>query len=143
MISADNVVRDNIPSNEDANMQLPTFPYKVWDTQTNDAPSCIAQCALYGFNAAGLEYASQCCMFSVRKFQSVANIDQSVETSKTSWLLPRQRLRQIQMMCKSTLGVQFPPHTMTLNAMPPARETLPTIVDLATDSHTTLSQPIQ
>jgi hypothetical protein len=56
------VNRDNIPSNEDATIQLPTFPYKVWDTQTNDAPSCIAQCQLYGFNAAGLEYASQCCM---------------------------------------------------------------------------------
>jgi len=62
MISADNVGRDNIPSNEDANMQLPTFPYKVWDSQTNDATSCINMCQQYGFNAAGLEYASQCCM---------------------------------------------------------------------------------
>jgi hypothetical protein len=63
MISTDEYVRDNIPSNEDPNNQLPTFPYKVWDDQTNDAPSCIAQCELFGFNAAGLEYASQCCMF--------------------------------------------------------------------------------
>jgi hypothetical protein len=60
-LGADHVNRDNIPAVEDANMQLPTFPYKVWDTQTNDAPSCIKQCQLYGFNAAGLEYASQCC----------------------------------------------------------------------------------
>ncbi|PMD52509.1 copper radical oxidase [Hyaloscypha bicolor E] len=53
-------LQDNIPSNEDANMQLPTFPYKVWDSQTNDATSCINVCQQYGFNAAGLEYASQC-----------------------------------------------------------------------------------
>lgn len=59
---ANNSARDNIPSKEDPNMQLPTFPYKVWDTQTNDAVSCITRCQQFGFNAAGLEYSSQCCM---------------------------------------------------------------------------------
>jgi hypothetical protein len=56
--------RDNIPAVEDPGHQLPTFPYKVWDTQTNDAVSCITRCQQFGFNAAGLEYSSQCCMCS-------------------------------------------------------------------------------
>lgn len=44
-------------------MQLPVLPYKVWDTQTNDPVSCITRCQQFGFNAAGLEYASQCCKY--------------------------------------------------------------------------------
>ncbi|TVY32342.1 WSC domain-containing protein [Lachnellula subtilissima] len=53
-------LQDNIASKEDPNTQLPTFPYKIWDTQTNEAVSCITRCQQFGFNAAGLEYGSQC-----------------------------------------------------------------------------------
>ncbi|KAG4444113.1 hypothetical protein IFR05_000342 [Cadophora sp. M221] len=53
-------IQDNINARENANIQIPTFPYKVWDTATNDAPSCIARCQKFGYNAAGLEYSSQC-----------------------------------------------------------------------------------
>ena len=61
--SHSNQDRDNINAKENANIQIPTFPYKIWDTATNDAPSCIARCQQFGYNAAGLEYSSQCCMF--------------------------------------------------------------------------------
>jgi hypothetical protein len=51
--------RDNIASKEDANEILSTFPYQVTLT-SNDPVNCITQCQTFGFNAAGLEYGSQC-----------------------------------------------------------------------------------
>jgi hypothetical protein len=54
-------LQDNIPSNNDANTNLPTFPYMVWDIENNTVVACIEQCYLFGFNAAGVEYGSQCC----------------------------------------------------------------------------------
>ncbi|CAG8958428.1 hypothetical protein HYFRA_00011105 [Hymenoscyphus fraxineus] len=53
-------VGDNVVSAEAANVNIQTFPYKVWDKQTNTPEECIRQCGLFGFNAAGLEYGSQC-----------------------------------------------------------------------------------
>jgi hypothetical protein len=54
--------RDNIPSNEDPNEILPTFPYMVWNSDSLNTPAaCIAQCKTFGYNAAGLEYGSECC----------------------------------------------------------------------------------
>lgn len=54
-------LQDNIQSAENAQVNIPVFPYKVWDTTTNTPESCIKQCQEFGFNAAGLEYGSQCC----------------------------------------------------------------------------------
>ncbi|KAF8860151.1 hypothetical protein BDZ45DRAFT_688777 [Acephala macrosclerotiorum] len=54
-------LQDNIASNEDPNEILSTFPYKVWDNATSNTPElCIARCQEFGYNAAGLEYGSQC-----------------------------------------------------------------------------------
>jgi hypothetical protein len=56
-----NLIRDNIASKEDPGEMLNTFPYLVSENQTlNDPSACIAQCQKFGFNAAGLEYGSQC-----------------------------------------------------------------------------------
>jgi hypothetical protein len=58
--------RDNIPSNEDPNEILSTFPYMVWNSVTANTPTaCIEQCQLFGYNAAGLEYGSECCKFDL------------------------------------------------------------------------------
>ncbi|KAG0645262.1 WSC domain-containing [Hyphodiscus hymeniophilus] len=53
-------LQDNIPSKEDPNQRISVFPYKVTDDNMNTAPRCIKACQQYGFNAAGLEYGSQC-----------------------------------------------------------------------------------
>lgn len=54
-------LQDNIASNEDPNQILPTFPYMAWDNSTSNNPlECINRCQEYGYNAAGLEYGSQC-----------------------------------------------------------------------------------
>jgi hypothetical protein len=62
---ANQVIRDNVANvpaaDGGANLNLYTFPYKVWSKQTNDATSCINRCAEYGFAAAGLEYGVECC----------------------------------------------------------------------------------
>lgn len=129
--------RDNIPAKEDANQQLPTFPYKVWDTQTNDAPSCIKQCQLYGFNAAGLEYASQCCMYTTPSPKLVADITQSAEIFKTSLLLLHQQRQQTQMMFNNTRAVQHPSRILTRNAMQHVQETPTTGAAPETSSLTT------
>ncbi|KAG9240976.1 WSC domain-containing protein [Calycina marina] len=65
-------LQDNIPSNENPNQILPTFPYKVWDNQVNTPASCIAQCAKFGYNAAGLEYGSQCFCGDVENIKTAA-----------------------------------------------------------------------
>jgi len=52
-------LQDNIPATQDANEILSTFPYQV--ILANNTPTnCITQCQKYGYNAAGLEYGSQC-----------------------------------------------------------------------------------
>ncbi|KAH8807678.1 hypothetical protein F5884DRAFT_673669, partial [Xylogone sp. PMI_703] len=53
-------LQDNIPSKEDANQILSTFPYLVWQNDNNSAPACIEKCQEFGFNAAGVEFGSQC-----------------------------------------------------------------------------------
>jgi hypothetical protein len=53
-------LQDNIPSKEDANEILSTFPYMVWNNASNTPNACIEQCQAFGFNAAGLEYGSEC-----------------------------------------------------------------------------------
>ena len=60
-VEAHSLIRDNIPSKENANQMISVFPYKVTDDNLNTAPRCINACQQYGFNAAGLEYGSQCC----------------------------------------------------------------------------------
>jgi hypothetical protein len=53
--------RDNIPSNEDPNQMLPTFPYMIWDNGTSNSPAaCLSICQEFGYNAGGVEYGSQC-----------------------------------------------------------------------------------
>ena len=59
-------LQDNTLSNEDVNAQstqketLSTLPWKVSDNSNNTIIGCIEQCQTYGYNAAGLEYGSQC-----------------------------------------------------------------------------------
>lgn len=64
-VCTNQVIRDNVPNvpatDGGANLNLYTFPNKVWSKQTNDATSCITRCAEYGFAAAGLEYGVECC----------------------------------------------------------------------------------
>lgn len=61
-------LQDNIPSNEDANEILTTFPYMAWDNATSNTPeACINRCQQFGYTAAGLEYGSQWYLFCPRK----------------------------------------------------------------------------
>ena len=59
-------LQDNTLSNENVNAQstqketLHTLPWMVSDNNNNTILGCIQQCAAYGYNAAGLEYGSQC-----------------------------------------------------------------------------------
>lgn len=54
-------LQDNTPSAQDATQIISTFPYQVWNNATgNDAVACITQCQQFGFNAAGVEYGSEC-----------------------------------------------------------------------------------
>jgi hypothetical protein len=62
-------LQDNVVSAESAQVNIATFPYKVWDTTTNTPESCITQCQEFGYNAAGLEYGSQCYKFSHLLFE--------------------------------------------------------------------------
>ncbi|KAH6711606.1 hypothetical protein BKA61DRAFT_554745 [Leptodontidium sp. MPI-SDFR-AT-0119] len=63
-------IQDNVPSVEDPNEQLYTFPYKVWDDASGNTPEkCITRCQEFGFNAAGLEYGSQCFCGDVANIQ--------------------------------------------------------------------------
>jgi hypothetical protein len=76
------IIRDNIPSAEDAGEILNTFPYMVWENETQNSPSaCIAQCQLFGFDSAGLEYGSQC--FCGDKQNIYVASAPSTSTSKT------------------------------------------------------------
>lgn len=53
-MQADGVIsRDNIRG-------IRTFPYQII-TSNNTATNCLLQCQAFGYNAAGLEYGSQCC----------------------------------------------------------------------------------
>lgn len=56
-------LQDNIPAAENAQISISVFPYKLWDIATNTPEACIKQCQEFGFNAAGLEYGSQCCKY--------------------------------------------------------------------------------
>ncbi|KUJ06679.1 uncharacterized protein LY89DRAFT_403153 [Mollisia scopiformis] len=53
-------LQDNVPSAEDPNEIVSTFPYMVWQNASNTPSACIEQCQIFGYNAAGLEYGSQC-----------------------------------------------------------------------------------
>jgi hypothetical protein len=53
--------RDNTVSAEDAGVDISTFPYMAFNNASNDATTCITLCQQFGYNAAGLEYGSQCC----------------------------------------------------------------------------------
>lgn len=46
-------VGDNVAAAEAA-VTIQTFPYKIWDKQSNTPAECITQCQTFGFNAAGL-----------------------------------------------------------------------------------------
>jgi hypothetical protein len=58
-------LQDNIlSSNGNPQVTLTTFPYMVWTNETGNTPvACIEQCQAFGYNAAGLEYGSQCCKY--------------------------------------------------------------------------------
>jgi hypothetical protein len=53
-------LQDNIPSAQDPNEIISTFPYMVWNNASNTPTACINQCQAFGYNAAGLEYGSEC-----------------------------------------------------------------------------------
>lgn len=53
--------RDNIHAVQDPAQIISTFPYMVWNNASNTPDACIKQCQAFGYNAAGLEYGSQCC----------------------------------------------------------------------------------
>lgn len=87
-------LQDNIPSNEDANEILPTFPYLVWDNKNNTAPACIEQCQLFGFNAAGVEFGSQCFCGDVENIQVASAPGTSTDPDNTQFYT-RSRVPQI------------------------------------------------
>jgi len=63
-------IQDNVASNEDANEILTTFPYMAYQNSTvNNANECITLCQQFGYNAAGLEYGSQCFCGDVENIQ--------------------------------------------------------------------------
>ena len=63
-------LQDNIASNEDPNEILSTFPYMAWNNATGNTPTaCIEQCQQFGYNAAGLEYGTQCFCGDVENIQ--------------------------------------------------------------------------
>ena len=45
----------------------------VWNNANNTAVACITQCQLFGYNAAGLEYGSECCKFLLHEDGHVTN----------------------------------------------------------------------
>ena len=53
-------LQDNIPAAEDPNQIVSTFPYMVWNNASNTPAACLKQCQAFGYNAAGLEYGSEC-----------------------------------------------------------------------------------
>lgn len=57
-------LEDNTVAAENNKINIPTFPYKIWDTTTNTPVSCLTRCQEFGYNAAGLEYGSQCCKYT-------------------------------------------------------------------------------
>jgi hypothetical protein len=57
-------------------VNLYTFPWKVWDNSTGNTPvSCIERCQEFGYNAAGLEYGSQCCKLFMFPWLKLSNLD--------------------------------------------------------------------
>jgi len=78
-------LEDNIPSVEDPNQQLYTFPYKVWDNQVNTPTACITQCNKFGFNAAGLEYGSQCYCGDVENIKTASAPGVASNPSMPQW----------------------------------------------------------
>ncbi|KAF4631378.1 hypothetical protein G7Y89_g6752 [Cudoniella acicularis] len=61
---------DNLPSAEDPNEIISTFPYMVWNSADANTPeACINICQQFGFNAAGLEYGSECFCGDVENIQ--------------------------------------------------------------------------
>ncbi|KAF8860303.1 copper radical oxidase [Acephala macrosclerotiorum] len=62
-------LQDNIPSLQDPAEIISTFPYMVWNNASNTPNACIVQCQAFGYNAAGLEYGSQCFCGDVENIQ--------------------------------------------------------------------------
>jgi len=76
-------LQDNIPSNEDPNEIVSTFPYMVWNNATGNTPeACIAICQQFGFNAAGLEYGSECFCGDVENIQVASAPSASTDPSQ-------------------------------------------------------------
>jgi WSC domain len=75
-------LQDNIPAAEDANQIVSTFPYMVWNNASNTPEACIKQCQAFGYNAAGLEYGSECFCGDVQNILVAS--DPGVSTSPTA-----------------------------------------------------------
>jgi hypothetical protein len=94
--------RDNTASAENNAVGISTFPYMAYNNASNDATTCITLCQQFGYNAAGLEYGSQCCKdFIIQRFVfAVAGLIylQSAVTLKTFMLLQLRELQRIRMM---------------------------------------------
>jgi hypothetical protein len=89
------ICRDNIASTEDANEILNTFPYMAWENETFNSPAeCIAQCQLFGYNAAGLEYGSQCFCGDVQNIQ-VASAPSTSTNPNDVQFYTRSRVPQV------------------------------------------------
>ena len=53
------ILKSTINSDNAAGVRV--FPYELDWTTNNTVEACLNQCAAYGYPAAGLEYAEQCC----------------------------------------------------------------------------------
>ncbi len=136
--------RDNILSNENVDEKnkesLYTFPYMVWDNATSNSPvACITQCQLFGFNAAGVEYGSQCCKYSsIFETINAQLTSQSVAMLKTFMLLRLQASTQTQMLFSTLHEADNHKSSTTLNVTLYALVIVCTIADPETYFRTTL-----
>lgn len=78
-------LQDNIPSAQDANEIVSTFPYMVWNNASNTPEACITQCQAFGYNAAGLEYGSQCFCGDVENIQVASQPGVSTNPDATQY----------------------------------------------------------
>jgi hypothetical protein len=78
-------LQDNIPSKEDPNEIVSTFPYMVWNNASNTPVACITQCQAFGYNAAGLEYGSECFCGDVENIQVASAPGTSTDPDSTQF----------------------------------------------------------
>jgi hypothetical protein len=82
-------LQDNIlSSNGNPPVTLTTLPYLVWTNETGNTPvACIEQCQLFGYNAAGLEYGSECFCGDVENIQIASAPAISTDPTQPQWYI--------------------------------------------------------